>query len=59
MMAPPHTETTQTEYRLKYLEAAIDEAVTSLTPTLYLRTCNHVQKHFAACLLKADLVTRA
>ena len=56
MMAPPPAETTQTEYRLKYLEAAIDEAVTSLTPTQCLRTCNHVQKHFEASLVKADLV---
>lgn len=55
MMAVPPGDTTQTEYRLKYLEAAIDEAVTSLTPILCLRTCNHVQKHFAACLVKADL----
>ena len=55
-MAATFAETTQTEYRLKYMEAAIDEAVTSLTPRLCLRTCNHAQKHFGACLVKAHLV---
>ena len=56
IMAPPPADYSIYKYRLKYLEAAIDEALTSLTSTLCLTTCNHVQKHFAACLVKADLV---
>lgn len=53
MTTPPGT--TQTEHRLRYLEEAIDEGMTCITPLLCMNTFNHVQKHFASCLAKQDL----
>lgn len=55
MMAPPIQGMTQTEHRLRYLEAAIDESMLTITPLLCMRTCNHVQRHFANCLALQDL----
>lgn len=55
MMAPPPQGTTLTEYRLQYLEAAIDQAMVTITPLLCLRTCNHVQRFFPACMALNDL----
>ena len=42
---------TQTEHRLRHLEG-----MAKITPTLCMKTCNHVQKHFQAVLPLRDLV---
>ena len=46
---------TQTEHRLRYIERHIDAAMTRITPMMCMHACNHVQKHFAACLALMDL----
>ena len=43
------------ERRMRQLEATIDAAIPVVTPRLCLNTCNHVQRHFAACLALAEL----
>ena len=43
------------ERRMRHLEAAIGAAVPVVTPPLCVNTCNHVQRHFAACLALAEL----
>ena len=55
MMAPSPQGTTQTEHRLHYLEAAIDQAMVTITPLICLRTCNHIQRFFPACMALEDL----
>lgn len=50
----PH-DRTQVEHRLQHLEGVIDAAVPVITPVLCLNACNHVQRHFAACLALAEL----
>lgn len=55
VLAPPPNGVTQMEYRLQYLESAIDESIPLLTPMLCMRTCNHVQKHFIPCLERQPL----
>ena len=45
----------QLEHRLRYLEAKIDPAMAAVTPRTCLRACNHVQRHFPACLALEDL----
>ena len=55
MMAAPPAGTTQTEYRMQYLEAAIDQAMQTITPLVCLRTCNHVQRFFPAMMAQEDL----
>ena len=44
-----------TERRLRHLEEAIDSSVPVVTPRLCMSTCNHVQRHFAACLALTEL----
>lgn len=53
MMKDPPTDTgmTQTEYRMGCLERCIDNAIASITPTVCLRTCNYMQKHFAGMMM--------
>ena len=51
---PPHG-VTLTEYRLGYLERVIDESIPAITPTLCMKTCNHVQKYFSDCLSLKNL----
>ena len=46
---------TQVERRLRHLESVIDAAIPRITPLLCMNTCNHVQRHFAACLALRDL----
>lgn len=46
---------TQQEHRLRYLESKIDDAMPRITPLVCLRSCNHVQRHFAACMALTDL----
>ena len=46
---------TQTEHRLRHLEAVIDKSVERITPMVCMRVCNHVQRHFAACIALRDL----
>ena len=46
---------TQAEHRLRRLEATIDLSVERVTPMLCMRVCNHVQRHFAACIALRDL----
>ena len=46
---------TQTEHRLRRLEATIDQSVERITPMLCMRVCNHVQRHYAACIALRDL----
>ena len=46
---------TQQENRLRYLERRIDGAMPRITPLICLPACNHVQRHFAACMALADL----
>ena len=45
----------QTEYRIQVLERAIDSSIVKITPRLCMKTCKHVQKHFAACLPMENL----
>ena len=45
----------QTEYRLRHLEDLIDSSICKITPTLCMKTCNHVQRHFQSCLALMDL----
>lgn len=46
---------TQTEYRLNFLEQAIDDSIHTITPRLCLSTFNHIQKHFRTVLNMGDL----
>ena len=46
---------TQTEHRLRHLEATIDRGVERITAMVSMRVCNHVQKYFAACIALRDL----
>lgn len=45
----------QTEYRTVHLESLIDESMPKITPTLCMRTCNHVQRHFPSVLALQNL----
>ena len=53
--AAPEQDMAMTERRLRHLEAAIDSSVPVVTPRLCMSTCNHVQRHFAACLALTEL----
>lgn len=55
LRAPVPEGLTQTEHRLRHLEAIIDQSVERITPMLCMSVCNHVQRHFAACLALRDL----
>jgi transposase len=55
LTAVPPEGVTQTEYRIQVLEQAIDSSIIKITPTLCMKTCNHVQKNFAACLAMENL----
>ena len=46
---------TRTEYRIQVLERAIDSSIVKITSRLCMKTYNHVQKHFAACLAMESL----
>ena len=53
--ATPPAGISQTEYRLRHLEDLIDSSICKITPTLCMKTCNHVQRHFQSCLALMDL----
>ena len=46
---------TQVERRLRHLENVIYAAIPCITPLLCMNTCNHVRRHFGACLALIDL----
>lgn len=41
---------TQTEFRIRFLERCADEALPHVSQDICSRSCNHVQKHYAAAL---------
>ena len=43
------------EFRLQYLEKAIDKHMDKLTPMLCMKTINHAQKHFGSCMRMEEL----
>ena len=51
----PDPQVTQTEHRMRYLEAAIDKHADKITPNVCMKIINHVQRHFSSCLAKQDL----
>lgn len=55
LLRPTPSDITQGEHRMRHLEGAIDAAMPAVTPMLCLSTCNHVQRHFAACLALSHL----
>lgn len=50
MAGDPTGMLTQTEFRLRFLERCVDEAMTSVSSSMCLRSCNHVQRHYAPAL---------
>ena len=55
LLQPTSWDITQVERRMQHLESVIDAAIPTVTPMLCLNTCNHVQRHFAACLVLSHL----
>ena len=55
VLQPAPQGMTQTEYRLKHLETIIDESMPKISPTLCMKTCNHVQRHYPSVLSLKDL----
>ena len=45
----------QQEHRLRYLESKIDAAMGQITPVMCLQFYNHVQRHYAGCMVLANL----
>lgn len=55
MINTPPVGMTQAEYRMQYLERCFVFANLTIIPMLCLRTCNHIQKHFAGVIQLRDL----
>jgi transposase len=45
----------QGEFRLQFLERCADDAMLTVTPLICMRSCNHVQQHYAGVLQLADM----
>lgn len=55
MAGDPAGHLTQTEFRLRFLEHSVDQAMPHMTPEMCARACNHVQGHYEAALMLQDI----
>jgi transposase len=55
MAGDPHCVLTKTEFRLRFLEQAADQAVVKITPDMCIRAYQHVQQLFPAALDLQDM----